>query len=460
MGTGRVGRRFSVRPRNWPRSLRRVLTALFAIVVIAAMGVTAYRTLKPAETVSRANKPVPSPEPIKSIQYAELPSAPLIVEGRLRVYTEQRRVFADTPVTAQREMTPHWAYRRWPAEVVSIVAVEKPASGVGLSVVITKWSDGEIVALDAEKGDIVWQVRIDPADGETFKGRRTGAKTMYAPEDLFVTTSALDHQQIVIATGKDVVQAIDPTDGKIRWTRSFAATPGCHSVDWTGLDAYFVKDTCAKPATLEVYDAGTGTLLTTWRPPGASIGPDNVTNWYLEPTSCQLGRSGCVLFKAAPTGDVVSFADAASGLGSITPTYWSLGADHVIRPEPVPDKDKVVVVGDTLAEQVVGGYIWAFSRTTGQRLWMSEVSGTLIGADQRNVYLINKDYQLLVLNLVTGAVTSSTELRIRPEDRFVYSEVYLHGGYLVIERLHTTNASEIDDKYYFSMNTVVLVGIG
>jgi outer membrane protein assembly factor BamB len=440
--------------------VRRTLTGLFVVVVVAAMGITSYRTLKPAETVSRANKPVPSPEPIKSIQYGELPSAPLIIEGRLRVYTEQRRVFADTPVTALREMTPHWAYRRWPAEVVSIVAVEKPASGVGLSVVITKWSDGEIVALDAEKGDIVWQVRIDPADGETFKGRRTGAKTMYAPDDLFVTASAVDKQPIVIATGKDVVQAIDPADGDVRWTHSFAATGGCRSNDWTGADAYFVKNTCTKPATLEIYDAGTGVLLNTWRPPGASIGPDNVTNWFLEPASCQLGRSGCAVFKAAPTGDVVSYADAASGVGTITAAYWSLGADHVVRPEPVADKDNVVVVGDVLAEQVTGGYIWAFSRTTGQRLWMSEVAGRLIGGDQRNVYLINSEYQLLVLNLETGAVTSSTELRIRPEDRFVFSEYYLHAGYLVIERLQTTKESEIDDKYYFSMNTVVLVGIG
>jgi len=132
----------------------------------------------------------------------------------------------------------------------------------------------------------------------------------------------------------------------------------------------------------------------------------------------------------------------------------------VVKPEPVADKDTVVAVGDVLAEQVTGGYIWAFSRTTGQRLWMSEVAGRLIGGDQRNVYLINAEYQLIVLNLETGAVTSSTELRIRPEDRFVFSEYYLHAGYLVIERLQTTKESEIDDKYYFSMNTVVLVGIG
>ncbi|MEV8514464.1 PQQ-binding-like beta-propeller repeat protein [Dactylosporangium sp. NPDC051484] len=459
MGTARAGLRRLVSPRSWSRPVRFVLTGLLVLVVVAAMGITAYRTLKPAETVSRADKPVPSPEPIESIQYAELASAPLIVEGRLRVYTEQRRVFADTPVTAQRMMTPHWSYRRWPAEVVSIVEVEKPASGVGMSVVVTKWSDGEIVALDAQKGDIVWQVKIEPADGESFKGRRTGAKTMWAPEDLFVSASAVDKQPVVIATGKDVAVGIDPVNGEVRWTRSFTTEPGCRTNDWTGGDAYFVKNSCAKPATLEIYDAATGMLLNTWRPPGASTG-ENVTNWFIEPTSCQLGRSGCAMFKAAPTGDVVTYTDAASGVGTITPAYWSFGADHAVKPEPVADKDNVVVVGDVIAQQMTGGYIWAFSRSTGQRLWMSEVAGRLIGGDQRNIYLINNEYQLLVLNLETGAVTSSTELRIRPADRFVYSMFYLHAGYLVVERLQSTKESEIDDRYYFSQDTVVLVGIG
>jgi outer membrane protein assembly factor BamB len=460
MGTSAAGLRRLVSPRSWSRPVRFVLTGLLVLVVVAAMGITAYRTLKPAETVSRADKPVPSAEPIKAIQYAELPAAPLIVEGRLRVYTEQRRVFADTPVTAQRMNTPHWSYRRWPAEVVSIVEVEKPASGVGLSVVVTKWSDGEIVALDAEKGDIVWQARIEPADGESFKGRRTGAKTMWSPEDLFVSASVIDKQPVVIATGKDVAEGIDPATGTVKWTRSFTAEPGCRTNDWTGPDTYFVKNTCVKPAMLEIYDAASGVLQGTWRPPGASIGTDSVSNWFIAPSSCALGQSGCTMFKAAPTGDVFSFSDAAAGLGTTTATYWSLAPDRTVKPEPVADKDTVIVVGDVMAQQMTGGYIWAFSRATGQRLWMSEVAGRLIGGDQRNFYVVNNEYQLIVLNLETGAVTSSTELRIRPADRFVYSMYYLHAGYLVIERLQTTKESEIDDKYYFSQDTVVLVGIG
>jgi outer membrane protein assembly factor BamB len=340
-----------------------------------------------------------------------------------------------------------------------VAAVEKSITGGATSVVITRWSDGEIVALSAEKGDVVWQQHIEPAAGEAYNGRRTGARTMYEPDDLFVTASTNDQRTILMVTGKDVVQAIDPWEGTIRWTRVFTEAPGCRQVDWTGETTYIVKETCSKPAVLEVYDASSGTLLSTWRPPGASIGPDSVTNWFLEPASCVLGRSGCKLFKAAATGDAVSFTEAASGVGKITPTYWRAGRDGAVTPEPFADKDNVVVVGDTLLQQVVTNYIWAFSRATGKRIWMSEVAGDLIGADDHNVYLVNREFQLLVLNLVTGAVTSSTELRIRPEDRWLYQQAYLHGGYLALERLQTTRESDVDEKYYFTINPIVLVGI-
>ena len=448
-----------LRPSGWPRPVRRTLAGLAALVILLAMGLTAYRTLRPAETVSRATRPLPSPEPIKSIQYAELPSAPLIIEGRLRVYAEQRRVFADTPVTAQREMTPHWAYRRWPAEVVSVSAVEKSANGGGSSIVITKWSDGVVVALDAQSGDDIWEHRIEPASGETYYGRRTGRKTVYDPDGLFLTASSVDRRPIVVVTGKDVAQALDPWAGTVRWTRTFTENPGCHDLDWTGETTYLVKDSCAKPAVLEVFDADTGVQLTRWRPPGASIGPPSVANWFLEPSSCALGRSSCRLFKAAATGEVVSFSDAAAGLGKITPSYWRPDADGVVTPEPYADKDEVIMIGDTLIQQVATNYIWATSGSTGKRLWMSEVAGDLIAADARNVYIINREYQVLVLNTITGAVTSSTELRIRPEDRWVYRQVYVHDGYFVVERLQSTRDSDVDEKYYFTANPVVLVGI-
>ena len=441
------------------RPVRRALTALAALVIAFAVTITAYRTLKPAETVSRATRPLPSPEPIEAIQYGELHSAPLIVEGRLRVYAEQRRVFADTPVTAIREMTPHWAYRRWPAEVVAVTTVEKTSTGGPLSVVITKWSDGAVVALDASTGESIWQGRVEPVAGGTFQGRRTGASTVYTPDDLFVTASSVTKRPIVIATGKDQAVAFDPWTGFVRWQRTFTEHPGCHESDWTGETTYLVKDSCATPATLEIFDAESGSRLARWRPPGASIGPANVANWFLQPASCAQGLSGCRLFKAAATGDAVSFSDAAAGLGKITPTYWRPAADGTVAALPAADKDTVFLSGETLVEQVFTGYIWAFSAGSGQRLWTSEVAGRLVTADERNAYIINSEYQLIVLNLLTGAVTSSTELRIRPEDRWVYKYAYLHDGYLAVERLQTPKDSEVDERYYFSDTTVVLVGV-
>jgi outer membrane protein assembly factor BamB len=445
---------------NRSRPVRRALTGLAVLVVAFAVTMTGYRTLKPADTVTTATRPVPSPEPIKSIQYGELHSAPLIVDGQLRVYAEQRRVFADTPVKAIREMTPHWSLRRWPAEVIAVTTVEKSTVGGAFSVVITKWSDGAVVAIDASSGQSVWQGRVEPIAGESFQGRRTGASAVYQPDGLFVTASATSKRPIVIVTGKDQAQAFDPWNGTVRWSRTFTEHPGCYNVDWTGATTYFVKDSCAAPATLEIFDADSGSKLAQWRPPGASIGPANVANWYLEPASCELGRSNCALFKAAATGDAVSFADAAAGLGKITPTYWRPAPDGTVTPLTFADKDNLFLVGDTLVEQVSTDYVWAISASTGKRLWMSEVAGKLIGADQRNAYIINREYQLLVLNLITGAVTSSTELRIRPADRWVYKLAYMHDGYLVVERLQSLRDTDVDDRYYFSDTPVVLVGVG
>ena len=452
-----TGRRKS----GWSRPVRRAFTGLAVLVIAFAVTVTGYRTLKPADTVTTATRPVPSPEPIKSIQYGELHSAPLIVDGQLRVYAEQRRVFADTPVTAIREMTPHWSFRRWPAEVVAITTVEKSAVGGNVSVVITKWSDGAVVALDASTGESIWQGRVEPVAGESYQGRRTGASTVYEPDGLFITASSITKRPIAIVTGKDQATAFDPWTGSVRWTRTFTEHQGadCHNVDWTGATTYFVKDSCAAPAILEIFDADSGSKLSQWRPPGASNGPPNVANWFLEPASCTLGRSNCALFKAAATGDAVSFADATAGLGKITPTYWRGGPDGTVTPLPAADKDDVFLVGDTLVEQVYTGYVWAVSASTGKRLWMSEVAGDLIAADERNAYIINREYQLLVLNLVTGAVTSSTELRIRPGDRWVYKETYLHDGYLVVERLQSLREADVDERYYFSDTAVVLVGV-
>jgi hypothetical protein len=264
----------------------------------------------------------------------------------------------------------------------------------------------------------------------------------------------------LVTAGRDVAQGYDPWTGNVLWTHNFTEHPGCHDLDWTSDTTYLVKDSCATPAILEIFDVATGARLNLWRPPGASIGPANVANWFLEPTSCLLGRSGCKLFKAAPTGDVVSFADAASGLGTLTPAYWNVGLTGAVAPEPFADRDNVIVSGDYLLQQVVTDYVWATSRKTGQRQWISDAAGQLVAADGRFAYVINRDEQVVTLSLTTGTAVATTDMRVHVDDKWQFKQVYVHDGYMCVERLASGRETDTDERYYFSDTPVALVGVG
>src|SRR5439155_5691845 len=97
--------------------------AAVAVVLAAVAGVVGYRVLAPAETLDRALQPYPPAYVANAARLGVLTSMPLIVDDRLRVYAEKRRVWADTPVNSRTELSPYWAYRRWPAEVVGVAAV-------------------------------------------------------------------------------------------------------------------------------------------------------------------------------------------------------------------------------------------------------------------------------------------------------------------------------------------------
>src|SRR5262249_11374490 len=160
----------------------------------------------------------------------------------------------------------------------------------------------------------------------------------------------VDGRLVLLVAGRDQVRAYDPWTGAERWTQTFTEHTGatCHAVDWTGLTTYVVKDTCAAPATLDVYDAATGAWRTRWRPAGASAGPGREANWYAEPTACALGRSRCQLIQAAATADVISTADAARGEPGIAPTAYRLGLDGSIAPDPYVRSDSAGIVGDAI----------------------------------------------------------------------------------------------------------------
>ena len=137
-----------VRWRRW------LAVGLGVLALLAGSGIIAYRVFAPHETLTQPTVPYPESQVITDERpFSELRAAPLVVEGRLRVYAEKWRVWSDAPVGVRYESTPYWAFRRWPAQVVGVVTAES-ASG---PVVVTQWSDGEIIAIDARRGVIAWR---------------------------------------------------------------------------------------------------------------------------------------------------------------------------------------------------------------------------------------------------------------------------------------------------------------
>uniref|UniRef100_UPI0039B6D269 outer membrane protein assembly factor BamB family protein n=1 Tax=Micromonospora sp. RTP1Z1 TaxID=2994043 RepID=UPI0039B6D269 len=163
---------------GFPERRRRVVTAIAAVLAVGAAAAVVYRVLAPAEvsTVARRSYP-PAATPGVGV-IGRLPVAPLIVDGRLRVYAGTRQVYADQPVDGKHRVTPFWSYRRWPAKLDGVLA-----SG---TTVISRWSDGTVVALDARTGRVAW--RADgPEPGPVPKPRRTLASPVWNPAGLHLT---------------------------------------------------------------------------------------------------------------------------------------------------------------------------------------------------------------------------------------------------------------------------------
>jgi hypothetical protein len=123
---------------------RGLLRSALALVLVAASALIVWRVLAPAEVHATAGTRVPTAEGLPQWVTGRLLQAPLIVDGRVRVYASKRQVRADAPVGAKMTRTARWSLRRWPQQVSGVVAAGRT--------VITRWSDGELVAAGAWGG--------------------------------------------------------------------------------------------------------------------------------------------------------------------------------------------------------------------------------------------------------------------------------------------------------------------
>ncbi|GIJ75602.1 PQQ-like domain-containing protein [Micromonospora phaseoli] len=416
---------------GWATGRRRVVAAVTALGVAAAAAIIAYRVLAPAEVSTTARGDYPALHVPEAGVVGRLPVAPLIVDGRLRVYAAARQVYADRPVDSRYRSTPFWSYRRWPATLDAVVA-----SG---TTVVSRWSDGQLVALDARTGQVAW--RADgPEPGRERAVRRTGTATVWQPRELSVSRVA-DGREVVVTAGTDEVRALDLTDGGQLWRAEVDS--GCREpVGTSSLGQLLTMDGCDGPTVVELRDAATGVVDARWRPPGAG---DELA---ATPLGCGSAGAGCAALRTAGSGDV-----AAQG--------WLLGPGGPV-PAPALDGPGTELV-DRTAVGMADGVLVGRSAADGTQRWRTVVGpGQVIAVQPGRVHVLTEENELVTLDSTTGAQRSRFVLDIGSDGTgWAPGDAYATDGYVVVERLRRPVDLDGDDqRYYLTAEALIIAATG
>jgi outer membrane protein assembly factor BamB len=381
------------------------------LVALAATAVIGYRVFAPHETLTAPTVPYPEVAVITDERpYSELRAAPLVVEGRLRVYAEKWRVWSDAPVGERYESTPYWAYRRWPAQVVGVAAAQTTVGPV----VITQWSDGAVIALDARRGTIAWRATAPIAPDRVYDGRRTGASIVYEPRSLL--TARAGQLTVLLVTGPGGVHAINAATGAALWQKGVSGD--CEPAAWTGATLVMLPDCSGNGVTL--LSAVDGAQRQRFTTSDAAALP--------KPALCELNRNECRIFVAGKQ-------------------QWLVGETGQMSPVPPLEKG-AQLSGDRVVYATVGG-VAARPLTSTVPLWTWTGQGTLISASAIGVYLLTDDRTVLGLSPATGHLEVVGCASSQPnEDWEIGHAMPTLGGYLTLERI-THEPSTVDDPQYF-----------
>lgn len=393
---------------------QRIIAVVAAVVCVAAAALITWRVLGPAEVRYAATDPYPPVSVRAPGVTGRTTQAPLIVDGRIRVFAAKRQVRADAPVDAKGATTARWSYRRWPQQVSGVVAAG--------TTVVTRWSDGLLVALDARTGQVTWRADGPPAGGYT--GHRTGAATVWAPEGLHVSGGT------VLVRGDGRIAALDAATGQQRWTAD------CAGPSFTTTSGHVA---CG-PA---VHEATTGRPVTGRNAPEATTGRP-VTGWNAPatPLGCDVARSACPAFRDT------------TGAG------WLTTGDRPTRARALDDPDTTAVTG-TLALTTEPGAVVARSPLTGAELWRHPADDpTVLGAGPSAVHVLTggPERTLISLDPSSGAVRTSFRPAFGTEKTtWIPGRWQVTDGYLAIERL--TDPDPAAHDHYFTVETVLIAAV-
>ncbi|WFF01844.1 PQQ-binding-like beta-propeller repeat protein [Micromonospora sp. WMMD964] len=414
---------------GFPRGRRRLVVVVAALLATAAVAVIVHRVLAPAEvsTLARGDYPAPARPPAGVI--GRLPVAPLIVDERLRVYAAHRQVYADRPVDGRYRTSPFWSYRRWPAELTGIVA-----SG---STVVSRWSDGRLVALDARTGGVLWRADGPEPAGSAVPVRRTGAAIVWDAAGLQLTDLP-DGRAVLLVTGAAEASGVELSGGRQLWRVKLP--DGCRSDIGTTANGQLIGlDTCAGAATVEFRDAATGEVRERWRPPG---GPDDLV---VTPLGCRTGRSECLGLRTVGPGD-------EGGRG------WLLDAGSPVA-APALDQAGAALVGEQ-SVAVLDGVVVGRSARTGSELWRSADLGAarVLAGQPGRVHLLTEANDLVTLDPTTGRQLSRFVLNVGSDGTgWAPGAVAAEDGFVAVERLRKpVDPTGDDQRYYYTGEAVIL----
>ncbi|MGX6603651.1 outer membrane protein assembly factor BamB family protein [Micromonosporaceae bacterium Da 78-11] len=377
--------------------VRWVLAGVLTLVAV----LLGWRVLAPAELLDTASSPYPEAILREPGVTGRTNVAPLIVDGRIRVYAAKRQVRADAPADAKSVNTARWSFRRWPQQLSGVVAIGRT--------VISRWSDGELVALDAGTGRITW--RTDGPSAPGYAGHRTGAATVWAPPGLHTTGGT-----VVVGEGQHL-SGYDVSTGAERWRTDLPT--GCTD-GFTTAGGQYVCPTGG-------YDTMTGAAVASW-PPGP-----------FTPVGCTVAASSC------------------AGLRDGSGQGWLTGGP---RPERAPALD---AAGSTMAGGLVltvtAGTITA-TLPSGAPRWTTPWtrSGRILGASADDVLVLTPTADLWLLDLRTGVQRDSFPLRVGTESLAWKPGLYQVTDHQVaIERLGLKGPADPDKpNHYFTVDTDIL----
>ncbi|MBF9134338.1 PQQ-binding-like beta-propeller repeat protein [Plantactinospora sp. S1510] len=413
-----------------PRWLRRALAVTVAVLVVAASAVIVHRVLAPAEVVTPARSDYPAPTTVPPGVIGTLNAAPLIVDGRLRVYATNRQIRADQPLDAPTRRTPYWSFRRWPAEVSGLVA-----DG---ATVVTRWSDGELVALEARTGLVRWRAR-GPRPDHGYLGRRTGGATVYTPGGLYPAATR-DGASVLVVTGSTERRGLDLASGRELWRAD--VDPACRAVDRaeglsTTAGQFVVVENCPGAPAVGFYDVATGAPTARWQPDAANSAVEVI------PVGCATGRSRCPAIRTSS--------------GGVTRGWLVDGPSPV--PAPALDAPESVLVGEVAVAPRGTGLV-ARSVRTGAEPWQWAGTGSVsvLAAQSGRVHLRTEAGELLTLDSETGRERSRFPFTYgRDSTAWSPGLVYAASGFVAVERLtEPVDPAAADSRYYLAAQPVIL----